>query len=205
MAVILQSAASPGTAAWTDQDSIVVGALDTTDNAAGNTASVNINTGNATGGSSGSINIVSGTATSVRGHVNVSGLRTIATVTAPALTGATALVLADSGGVFNIDQDAAFDIDLPSPTPGAGLRFTFFLTDAGTNDVTLTVLGGAATFVGVIVNDVTSVIPATGTTLTFADGTAAVGDCIEVWSISTTLYGVRAVTSAAGGITATTP
>ena len=61
--------------------------------------------------------------------------------------------------------------------------------------------GGAATFVGTIVNDVTSVLPATGSTLTFASGTAALGDNIEIVSISTSLYLVRAVSSAAGGIT----
>lgn len=50
-------------------------------------------------------------------------------------------------------------------------------------------------------SDVTSVIPATGSTLTFASGAAALGDNIEIISISTTLYLVRAITSAAGGIT----
>jgi hypothetical protein len=128
------------------------------------------------------------------------GLQT-ASSTAAAITAATTLTLADSGGVFNIDQDAAFDIDLPSPTTGAGCRYTFVITDAGANNVTITVAGDAATFVGTIVNDVTSVVPATGSTLTFASGTAAVGDNIEIVSISTGLYLVRAVSSAAGGIT----
>ena len=47
----------------------------------------------------------------------------------------------------------------------------------------------------------TSVIPATGATLSFVTGTAALGDTIEIISISTALYLVRAVTSTVGGIT----
>lgn len=134
------------------------------------------------------------------GVASVQGLRTSSS-TAAAITGATVLTLADSGGVFSVSQAAAYDIDLPSPTTGPGCRYTFYLTGPAANAVTITVLGGAATFVGTIVNDVTSVIPATGSTLTFASGAAALGDTIEIISISTTLYLVRAVTSAAGGIT----
>lgn len=131
----------------------------------------------------------------------ISGGRMVAGTTAVAITGATALVLGDSGGIFSVSQAAAYDIDLPSPTSGPGTRFVFYLTGPAANNVTITVLGGAATFVGTIINDVNSVIPATGATLTFATGTAALGDNIEIISISTTLYLVRAVTSAVGGIT----
>lgn len=131
----------------------------------------------------------------------ISGGRTVAGTTAVAITGATALVLGDSGGIFSVSQGAAYDIDLPSPTSGPGTRFVFYLTGAAANNVTITVLGGAATFVGTIVNEVTSVLPATGATLTFASGVAALGDNIEIISISTSLYLVRAVTSANGGIT----
>ena len=130
----------------------------------------------------------------------VEGIRTSGS-SAAAITAARVLTLADSGGVFNIDQDAAFDIDLPDPTTGPGCRYTFVITDAGANNVTITVLGGAATFVGTIANDVTSVLPATGATLTFASGTAAVGGTIEIVSLSPTLSLVRAISSAAGGIT----
>lgn len=100
-----------------------------------------------------------------------------------------------------MSQAAAYDIDLPSPTTGPGCRYVFYLTAPGANAVTITVTGAAATFVGTIVNDVTSVIPATGATLTFGSSAAALGDTIEIISISTTLYLVRAVTSAASGIT----
>jgi hypothetical protein len=134
------------------------------------------------------------------GVTSIRGIRT-SSATAGAITGATVLTLADSGGVFSVSQAAAYDIDLPSPTTGAGCRYLFYLTGAAANNVTVTVDGGAATFVGTIVNDVTSVIPATGSTLTFASGVAALGDSIEIVSISTGLYLVRAVTSANGGIT----
>lgn len=134
------------------------------------------------------------------GVASVRGLRTSSS-TAAAITGATALTLADAGGVFSVSQAAAYDIDLPSPTTGPGCKYLFYLTGAAANSVTITVLGGAATFVGTIVNDVTSVLPATGSTLTFVTGTAALGDTIEIVSISTGLYLVRAISSAAGGIT----
>lgn len=138
--------------------------------------------------------------TGQQGTVTIQGARMAAGTTASAITGATTLTLADAGGVFEIDQDAAFDIALPDPTTGAGCRYTFVISDAGANNVTIST-NGSSTFIGTIVNDVTSVIPATGSTLTFATGTAAVGDTIEAISISTSLYLIRAVTSAAGGIT----
>lgn len=121
--------------------------------------------------------------------------------TAAAITTATVLTLEDSGGAFVIDQDAAFDIDLPAPPADGSCEFEFVIGDAGSNNVTITVLGAAATFIGTIVNDVTSVIPATGATLTFASGTAAVGDRIRVKSAGTDKYIVDAVTTANGGIT----
>lgn len=128
------------------------------------------------------------------------GLRTAST-TAVAITGATVLTLADSGGIFTVSQGAAYDIDLPSPTTGAGCRYLFQLVSPGANNVTITVTGAAATFEGTIVNDVTSVIVATGSTLTFASGASALGDWIEAISTATGKYFIRAVTSAAGGIT----
>lgn len=119
--------------------------------------------------------------------------------TATAITGATVLTFADSGRVFTIDQDAAFDVDVPSPTIGEGLNYELVLTDDGANNVTVTALGGA-TFIGTIHIDGTT-IPATGSTLTFVSGTAAIGDRIRVRSLTTGLYYVDAISSAAGGIT----
>lgn len=131
----------------------------------------------------------------------LNGVRTAALTTAVAITGATALVLADSGGIFTVAQSSAYDVDLPSPTTGAGSRFLLQLVAPGAFNVTVTVAGGAATFEGIIVNDVTSVIPATGATLTFVSGVAALGDYIEAISTATGKYFIRAITQAAGGIT----
>lgn len=120
--------------------------------------------------------------------------------TATAITGATTLTIADAGRVFTIAQSSAYDVDLPAPD-AADVRFLFQLVSPGAFNVTITVAGAAATFEGTIVNDVTSVVPATGSTLTFASGVAALGDNIEVCSTSTSKYLVRAVSSANGGIT----
>lgn len=159
--------------------------------------------GGASNGAGGNITLAGGApnGTGLRGTVTATGLVTTAGTTAVLITGATVLTHADSGGIFTIDQDAAFDIDLPSPTIGAGLKYTFVCHDVGANNVTITVLGGAATFIGTIINDVTSVIPCTGATITLASGSTALGDNIEIISITTGLYFVRAVTSTAGGIT----
>ena len=171
---------------------------------AGTSGSVTITSGDAAGaGTTGNIAIRAGTPVAgTRGQVTVTGLRTAQDGVA-AITAVRILSLADSGGVFSVSQGAAYDIDLPSPTTGPGLWFDFCLTTAAANSVTITVAGGAATFVGTIVNDVTSVLPATGSTLTFVSGVAAIGDNIQIRSISTSLYLVRAVTSTNGGITIT--
>lgn len=135
----------------------------------------------------------------VNGAASIQGLRTSSS-SAAAITTTRVLTLADAGGVFSVAQSSAYDVDVPDPTTGPGCRYVFYVTAPGAFNVTIT-CAGAATFVGTIVNDVTSVIPATGNTLTIASGVAALGDSIEIVSISTSLYLVRAVTSAAGGIT----
>lgn len=170
--------------------------------------SVAITAGNAgTGGNAagGSVTITPGTATGTGapGAVTVTGLRTAST-SAAAITGARVLTRADSGGCFTASQAAAYAITLPVPT-GAGERYFFSLTAPGANVVAITSpVPSTVTFVGTIVNDVTSVIVATAnTSINFASGAAALGDSIECISLSATLYHVRAVTSAASGITVT--
>jgi len=120
---------------------------------------------------------------------------------ATAITTTATLAIADAGGIFTVAQSSAYDIDLPSPTVGAGLRFLFQLVAPGAFNVTITVAGAAATFEGTIINDVTSVVPCTGATITFASGTAVLGDWVECISTATGKYFVRACTSAAGGVT----
>lgn len=134
--------------------------------------------------------------------LTLEGIRSVAADTAVAITGATSLTLKDSGGCFSVAQSSTYDINLPDPTEGPGLSYTFYLTAPGSFAPTITCTG-AATFVGSIILDA-SVVVATGNTLTFASGAALLGDNIEITSISTSLYLVRAVSSAAAGITSTT-
>lgn len=148
---------------------------------------------------SGSTDLMVFTTTDDAESVAIRGVRHTQT-TAVAITGATTLKLADSGGIFTVSQAAAYDIDLPSPTSGPGCRYFFSLTAPGANAVTITVAGGAATFVGSITIDGATVV-ATGSTLTFASGASLLGDSIEIQSIATNLYHVRAIASGAGGIT----
>lgn len=115
------------------------------------------------------------------------------------ISGATVLTNANSGTMYAVQQGAgAFAITLPTP-PSVGVNYRFVLETAGAANITIS--NGSAHFIGTIVNDVTSVLPATGTTLTFVGGSAAVGDSIEIMAITATRYSVRAVTSTPAGIT----
>lgn len=140
------------------------------------------------------------TEVALAGAGKVTGLRTFPATTPPAITSATTLVLGDSGGVFTVAQTSAYDIALPDPTTAGGCAYKFVVTTAGAFNVTISTTG-ASTFIGTIINDVTSVIPATGSTLTIASGVAAIGDTITITSLTLGLYLVEAVTSANGGIT----
>jgi len=100
---------------------------------------------------------------------------------ATAITAAATLAIADSGGIFTVAQSSAYDIDLPSPTVGAGLRYLFQLVSPGAFNVTITVAGAAATFEGTIINDVTSVIPCTGR---FPVWSAPLGPKVRVASLA---------------------
>lgn len=133
------------------------------------------------------------------GAASVQGQRN-STSSATAITTTRVLTLADAGGIFTVAQSSTYDIDLPSPTTGAGCRYIFQLVSPGSFAPTITVASGGATFEGVIDCDAT-VISATGNTLTFASGTALLGDYIEAISTSTSKYFIRAVSSAVGGIT----
>lgn len=148
---------------------------------------------------SGSTDLLTFTTTNNAESVSPIGLRTRSS-TAVAITGATTLTLADSGGIFTVSQAAAYDIDLPSPTTGPGCTYFFSLTAPGANAVTITVAGSAATFVGNIQIDGATIV-ATGSTLTYASGASSLGDSISVRSIATNLYHVQGVAAAAGGIT----
>jgi predicted RecA/RadA family phage recombinase len=169
---------------------------------AGGAITITGGAGTAGNGAGGAVTIKGGEphGSGAQGVVTAQGLITAAGTTGVAITGATTLVLNDSGGIFTVAQSSAYDIDLPSPTVGAGVRFIFQLVSPGANNVTVTVAGSAATFEGVIHIDGTTIV-ATGSTLTFATGAAVLGDYIEVISTATGKYFVRAMSSAAGGIT----
>ena len=133
------------------------------------------------------------------GVTNATGLR-IVTTGATAITTTRSLGANDSGGVFTVAQSSAYQITLPTPA-GAGQRYVLQLVSPGAFNVTVVATG--CTFEGTIVNDTTSVLPATGSTFTFVSGTAALGDNIEFISTSSSKYFARAISSTAGGITIT--
>lgn len=175
----------------------------TTGGVGGNVTITAGNAGAAGNIAGGNITLAPGTAngTGTPGIVIATGLQT-KSASSTAIVNARGLTLQDSGGAFTVSQAAVYDINLPSPTVGAGLRYIFFLNSAAANTVSIKVSGGAATFIGTILSD-TNVIPCTGSSINYVTGTAVVGDCIEVYSVAANLYAVRAVTSAAGGITIT--
>lgn len=117
---------------------------------------------------------------------------------ATAITTTRPVTRSDSGSIFTVAQSSAYTITVATPT-SAGERYIFQCVSPGAFDVSI--VATACTFEGTIVNDVTSVIPATGSTLKFASGAAALGDYIELIATSTSKFFVRAVTSTAGGIT----
>ena len=152
---------------------------------------------NAGTGGTGSITLTSGNqgiTFSTTGQTQLDG----ATFQSAAIAGVTVVASAQSGTWFTVAQTSAYAITLPTP-PTAGLYYKFAVITAGAFNVTVS--NGSAHLFGTIVNDVTSVLPATGTTLTFASGATAVGDSVEIYGLDATHYFVKAVSSAAGGIT----
>lgn len=119
-----------------------------------------------------------------------------------AIAGATVLTTAQSGSYFTLSQVGAYAVTLPTPsTANIGLQYCFTVVGAAANSVTLST--GGADLIGTIVNDVTSVLPCTGTTLTVVASTAALGDSIELHYVSATQVFARCVSSTNGGITIT--
>ena len=131
----------------------------------------------------------------------------VRTSVATPITAATTLTLADSGGIFSVSQGADATFAITVPTPQRGLRYVFVLGVADDQTVTIHDTATSAAFIGTIVDDgpTTIAVTAAGTTLTFAASTAVVGDHIELTGVSSTVYLVRAFTSATAGITASTP
>ncbi len=118
---------------------------------------------------------------------------------ATAITTTRAVTRVDSGGVFTVAQSSAYTVTVAQPS-AAGERYQFQLIAPGAFDISLVATG--CTFEGTITIDAAT-IPATGSTLKFASGSAILGDNIEIISTSTTKFLVRAIGSGAGGITIT--
>jgi len=69
------------------------------------------------------------------------------------VTAARTLTAADSGKVFTLDQDASFDITLPTAAAaGAGWNARFILTDAGSGTVKVIPDSSEDTLIGMIVS-----------------------------------------------------
>lgn len=145
---------------------------------------------------------------SFTGISTIAGLRTVGN-SLSTITAARVLTAADSGGVFLVTPPVGagvpYAITLPTP-PGPGLHYTFFMNTAGGSNVTfISAVGGANSFIGTIQIDAATApcVAGSSTTLTAVAGSSVLGDCIEVFSISSTVYGVRAIASTGGGITCT--
>ena len=133
----------------------------------------------------------------VAGLATLSAGAVVKTGGATAITTTRAITRADAGGVFTVAQSSAYTITVVQPL-GAGERYLFQCVSPGAFDVSLVATG--CTFEGTITIDAAT-IPATGSTLKFANGAAILGDSIELISTSTTKFLVRAIGSGAGGIT----
>ena len=171
MAQLLQApAATDSTATWTDEDGISVGALDTADNAAGNTAAVTIQTGNAGlagGGDSGDIVLTPGTAAGGNvGTFRIDGRVTttdgVASGTERVIGGLANRTLADSTYITGTASETAFSTgtySIPANTLKVGTQIRFrawgrIQERAGGNTFAVRLRFGAA---GVLATEVTGI------------------------------------------------
>jgi hypothetical protein len=119
---------------------------------------------------------------------------------AGSVSSATTLTAADSGTVYDVSQASAYAITLPAPV--AGVNYTFVLGTAGSNAVTIGTASGNNYFYGVRQNALTGIAAVSAAdTITFVSGTAAVGDRVEIYALSSTKWDVNILCSANGGIT----
>ncbi len=160
--------------------------------------------GGASNGAGGAVTIAPGTpnGTGATANVTVTGIRTVST-SAAAITTTRILELSDSGGCFSAAQSSAYQITVPTPPATGGLRYRIYLTSPGSFDVTIVSSIGAGAFVGILQNDVTGTVPATGATFTFKSGVSLLGDFVELVAVSASLYHCFAICQANGGITIT--
>jgi hypothetical protein len=114
-------------------------------------------------------------------------------------TAVNVITAAESGRVYFLNAATEFASTLPAPAQGLHYRFIIKAAPAGAN-YTVTTNGAAAVIEGSVVVDGAAIPGANETTVTFADGAAAIGDWIEVISDGTSWF-LSGIGEAAGAIT----
>ncbi|MDP6584806.1 MAG: hypothetical protein QF535_09125 [Anaerolineales bacterium] len=113
-----------------------------------------------------------------------------------ALAADTTLSLADSGKKFICSQVGAYNITLPAVGDAKGWEGTFVLGTAGAND--FDIIGGTAdVMVGVDCGDANTAID-NADKVTFASGSAVVGERIDIFCDGTNYYVTMFAASDAG-------
>lgn len=132
------------------------------------------------------------------------------TLTAPKITDLTetvtatnAIAASESGSVFYLSSATEFASTLPAPA--AGLHFTFIVTAAPSGASYTVVTTSSANTIKGLQNSVAGDAGDSGTaddTISFVDGQAVAGDCVEVYCDGTNWF-VYAVSKLAAGVTFT--
>jgi len=108
------------------------------------------------------------------------------------ITAAKTLDPSDSGKVFTLDQDASFDITLPTASQaGAGWNAKFILTDAGSGTVKVIPNSSEDTLIGMIESIDTSAGASAESgvdELIWVASTAVVGDWAELFCDGSNFY-----------------
>lgn len=122
------------------------------------------------------------------------------------LTAASTLDASDSGKIFFLNSATEFATTLPSPTAGVNFKFIVKAAPSGASYTIVTassanIIIGGINELEVDTGDDGPYI-ADGDTITFVDGTAVVGDWVELISDGTSWY-VTGQANADGGITVT--
>jgi len=116
---------------------------------------------------------------------------------------ATTVTAAQTGTVFLVDSnnDSSFNITLP--TPAAGLYFLFVVSDStGDSDITITTGSSSLEMEGIYNNaGVLTTIPNASSSATWNSSNDTVGDYVEFYGMTTTVWHVRAASAVSGGMT----
>jgi hypothetical protein len=118
------------------------------------------------------------------------------------VSAANVITAAENGKVFFLNSATEFASTLPAPFAGA--HFTFIVTAAPSQaSYTVVTEGGCQILAGSVhpsvLNDSSDFeAAATGTTITFVDGQAVVGDMAELWSDGTSWFAKCFCTTGAG-------